>query len=146
MAIMMGYQFDKTNGVLKNRSNDSRAKEDTKVFKVKTIPAKQPRYMKIKLCTEEYSRCEAKISRIKDGIQKWLWGAEMLIQSATSIPGIDMDNFIAAQKSSFAGIMEASMVMADTLIREYDIEEQEDIEDLRSIILEVQEQAGDIWR
>jgi hypothetical protein len=36
--------------------------------------------------------------------------------------------------------------MTDALIRKYGIEEQEDIEDLRNIILEVQDKVGDIWR
>lgn len=146
MAIMKGYTFDKANGGLKNRSNDSRPKEDTRMFKVETIPAKQPTYTKIKLRTEKYSRCDSKISRIKDGIQQWLWGAGKLVQSANSIPGKDMDDFVDAQKTNFAGIMEASMVMADALIKEYGIEEPEDIEDLRNIILEVQDKAGDILR
>jgi hypothetical protein len=38
------------------------------------------------------------------------------------------------------------MTMTDALIRKYGIEEQEDIEDLRNIILEVQDKVGDIWR
>ena len=38
------------------------------------------------------------------------------------------------------------MTMTDALIRKYGIEEQEDIEDLRNIILEVQDKVGDIWK
>ena len=38
------------------------------------------------------------------------------------------------------------MTMTDALIRKYGIEEQEDIEDLRNIILEVQDELGDIWK
>lgn len=38
------------------------------------------------------------------------------------------------------------MTMTDALIRKYGIEVQEDIEDLRNIILEVQDELGDIWK
>ncbi len=38
------------------------------------------------------------------------------------------------------------MTMTDALIRKYGIEEHEDIEDLRNIILEVQDNVRDIWR
>jgi len=42
--------------------------------------------------------------------------------------------------------LKVGMTMTDALIRKYGIEEQEDIEDLRNIILEVQDKVGDIWR
>ena len=145
MAIMRGYGYDKVNDKVKrlDYDNDNPQPKGIKVITItgKEQTPKQPQYIKIKPRTENYGRCESRINEVRYSIKKWLAGIENLVQIAGAIPSIDRDDFAAMQKRSFADIMDASMVMTDALIEKYNITEQEDIEDMRNLVLGLKDDA-----
>lgn len=146
MAILHGYGFDKENNKVKRLDYDNPQPKGIKVItiKEKEQTQKQSQYIKIKLCTGNYCSCENEIREIQRSIEKYLSGIEKLVQIGKVLPDINISSFVAAQKRNFEDIIKVSMTMTDALIKEYGIDKQEEIEDLRNIILELSGKAEDI--